>query len=582
MSDSPSRMTIVVVGGVAGGASAATRARRMNENADIIVFEKGQYVSFANCGLPYYLGGEISDRSKLLVATVRLLEQRFRLDVRIRQEVIAIDRANKTVRVQNHGNGQTYEQGYDKLILALGAVPIVPPLEGIDAPNVFALRDIPDTDAIQAAMRDLEKKQAVVVGAGYIGLEMVEQLTRVGFEVSLVELRAQVLPQIDPEMAHRLEEELIRHGVKLHLGVGLERVITDSNGVATAVELTDGTRIETSMVILGIGVRPNNTLAQQAGLELGDDGGIKTNPYMQTSDPDIYAVGDAAQYTFGATGEKMRVPLAGPANRAGRLAGEHAATGHSRPMGDVLGTAIVRAFDVTVAMTGLTLNQAARLNRKVASVTVVAGHHAGYYPGAKTLFLKLIFDPEDGRVLGAQAVGESGIDKRIDVIATAIAMRASVGDLAQLDLAYAPPFGSAKDPVHMAAFTACNQMDGITQFLDADADLSAMQIVDVRTPHELVVLPVAAADGAVNIPVDTLRSELERLDPAMPTAVICRSGVRAYAAARIFMQHGFQEVYVVAGGASVRNHAIAAQTTAENLSRAAPSGKAATTPAPNQ
>ncbi len=560
MSDAlSSPMTILVVGGVAGGASAATRARRMNEHADIIVLEKGQYVSFANCGLPYFLGGEIADREKLLVATPQLLAQRFRLDVRTGQEVTSIDRLNKTVHVQNHADGRSYEQEYDKLILAPGANPIVPPLDGIDAPNVFVLRDVPDTDAIQTAMRNVATKRAVVVGAGFIGLEMVEQLIRVGFDVSLIELQSQVLPQLDPEIAHPLEEELVRHGAHVHLGTALTRVITDANGVATAVELSDGTVRDTSLVILGIGVRPNNALARDAGLEIGADGGIKTNRHLQTSDPDIYAVGDVAQYVFGVTGRTQRVPLAGPANRAGRLAGEHAATGRSRPMGDVLGTAIVRVFNVTAAVTGLTSSQADRTAQVAKSVTIVANNHAGYYPGAKTLFLKLLFDPDDGRVLGAQVVGEIGIDKRIDVLATAIAMKASVWDLAGLDLAYAPPFGSAKDPVHMAAFAACNQLDGVTDFLDAGADLSGMQIIDVRTPHELVTEPVADAAGAINIPVDLLRGALDRLDPTLPTAVICHAGVRAHVASRILKQHGFGTVYAVAGGASVRNQAIAAR-----------------------
>ncbi len=490
MSGSP--LTIVIVGGVAGGASAATRARRLNEEAEIILFEKDEYVSFANCGLPYYLGGEITDRNKLLVATADFLRRRFRLDVRTRQEVIRIDRAGKSVTVQNRADGTTYEQRYNKLILAPGAQPIVPPIPGTEAANVLTLRNLHDTDRIDAAAKAARTPKAVVIGAGFIGLEMVEQLARRGLEVSLVELQPQVLPLLDREMAYPLQEELQRNHVQLHLGTALKRVITDEDGLATAVELGNGQQLDTSLVIVGIGVRPNHQLAKEAGLEIGPDGGITTNRYMQTADPEVYAVGDAVQYSFGPTESLMRMPLAGPANRAGRLAGEHAATDAAHPMSDVFGTSIVRVFEVSAAQTGLSTARARQLGISARSVTVVANNHAGYYPGATPITLKLVFDPKYGRVLGAQAVGKDGVDKRIDVIATAMCFGATVWDLAGLDLTYAPPFGAAKDPVHMAAFAACNQLDGITDFLDADADLSGMQVLDVRTPAEVQRLPFPA------------------------------------------------------------------------------------------
>ena len=440
------KMTIVIVGGVAGGASAATCARRMNEHAEIVLLEKDGYVSFANCGLPYYLGGEIPERDKLLVAPVELLRRRYRLDVRTRQEVIGINRVSKMVTVRCHTREITYEQPYDKLILAPGASPVVPLVDGWDAPNVFVLRNLEDTDRIRATMAAGAGGNAVVVGAGYIGLEMVEQLSRRGFPVSLVEMQPQVLPLVDVEMAKPLEEELYRHGVRLHLGTALRRIRTDARGVAVGVELDNGVSLDASLVILGIGVRPNHYLAREAGLQIGQDGGIMTNRHMQTSDPDIYAVGDVAQYPYGPTGESLRVALAGPANRAGRLAGEHAATGSAHPMADVMGSSIVRVFDQTLACTGLSAAKARQNGTAAHSVTVVANHHAGYYPGASPICLKLVFDPADGRVLGAQAVGRAGVDKRIDVIATAMALKATVWDLAGLDLCYAPPSAPPRIP----------------------------------------------------------------------------------------------------------------------------------------
>jgi NADPH-dependent 2,4-dienoyl-CoA reductase/sulfur reductase-like enzyme/rhodanese-related sulfurtransferase len=548
--------TIVIVGGVAGGASAATRARRMNEHAEIILLEKDEYVSFANCGLPYYLGGEITERQKLLVATPQFLARRFCIDVRTQQEARSIDRAAKSVTVLNHASGETYQLAYDKLILAPGAAPLVPPLPGRDAANVFTLRNMADTDCIKAAADACSSKRAVVVGSGYIGLEMVEQLVRQGFQVALAELQPQVLPLMDAEIAQPLEDALRRHGVTVYLGDGIKRILTDDRNAATGIELQSGQAVPADLVILGLGVRPNLTLAEQAGLTIGSGGGIASNEHQQTNDPDIYAVGDACEYVFGPTGQPQRIALAGPANRAGRLAGEHAATGRSMPMAPVFGTSIVRVFDRSAALTGLTAKLAARLGIPARSVTVVANQHAGYFPGAAPLTLKLTFDPSTGRVLGAQAVGVDGVDKRIDVLATALAFGATVRDLAGLDLAYAPPFGSAKDPIHLAAFAACNQLDGIEQFLDADADLSGQQVVDVRTAAEVKQTPLAGAPGAVNIPVDELRQRLGELDPSAPTVVSCGVGLRGHVAARILKQHGFADVKNLSGGATIRNRIV--------------------------
>ncbi len=551
-------LTIVIVGGVAGGASAATRARRMNERAEIILFEKDGHVSFANCGLPYHIGEEIPDREQLLVATPALLSQRFRLDVRVRQEVLSINRDRKVVKVRRRDESDTYDQSYDKLILAPGASPLVPPIQGAEAANVLTLRNLSDTDRIKTIVDRKQTKRALVVGAGFIGLEMVEQLVGREIETTLVELQPQVLPLLDPEMAQPLADELERHGVTLHLGNGIARVVTGENGLATAVELSDGTLIETDLVLLGLGIRPNVALAVQAGLTIGDSGGIATNDFMQTNDADIYAVGDAAEYPYAPTESRMRIALAGPANRAGRLAGEHAATGHSDPMQPVLGTSVVRVFDVTAAMTGLSRNLAKRLSREERSVTIISKHHAGYFPGAQTLTLKLVYEQGVGKILGAQIVGGAGVDKRIDVIATAMHFGGTVRELAGLDLAYAPPFGAAKDPIHLAAFAACNELDGIECFCDSDDTLDGQQVVDVRTAAEVERSPLRGVDRVIHIPVDELRDRIDELDCERPVVVSCAVGIRGHIAARILKQNGFT-VRNLAGGATVRTRAVDAK-----------------------
>ncbi len=548
---------IVIVGGVAGGASAATRARRINEDAEIILLEKDHDVSFANCGLPYYIGGEIEEREALLVTTPARLWERFRIDVRVRHEALGVDPRRRTVSVLERDTGRRYDECYDKLILATGAAPIVPPLAGIDAANVFTLRNLEDTDRIKTAIDAERPRRAVVVGAGFIGLEMVEQLLEREVPTSLVELQDQVLPPLDAEMARPLEEALVAHGVDVRLGSGIAG-LASTGGRVTAVELENGERIEADLVLLGIGVRPCTGLAEQAGLALGASGGIRTNEFQQTSEPDIYAVGDSAEVHFGPTGQALRIPLAGPANRAGRTAGEHAASGRAAPAAPVLGTAIVRCLGCTAGLTGLTVRQAERAGLEWASVTVVGRHHAGYYPGAKPLTLKLLYEPREGRVLGAQVAGSEGVDKRLDVIATGLALGATVRDLAGLDLAYAPPFGAAKDPVHMAAFAACNDLDGLVRFLQPDADLAGFQVLDVRSPDEVAAQPLPGATKVVAIPLDELRDRLEELDPTLPTVTSCASGQRAYVAARILTQRGFREVYDLTGSLTLRSRALRA------------------------
>ena len=545
--------TILIVGGVAGGASAAARARRMHEDARIVIFERDSYVSFANCGLPYYLGGEITDRDRLLIAKPELFARRFRIEVRTRQEVVSINRAARTIAVHDLERDRTYEEGYDKLVLAPGADPIVPPIPGVDAAGVFTLRNLEDTDHIAAAMPGA--RQAVVVGGGYIGLETAEQFRRRGLEVALVELQPQVMPFLDREMVEPVHRQLEYHGVRLELARGIAAVET-RDGQVTAVVLSDGTRLPADLVLLGVGVRPNVELAAAAGLELGAGRGIATDELMRTSDPDIYAVGDAAEYTFGPTGDKRRVPLAGPANRTGRLAGEHAVTGTSRPAAPVWGTSIVRVLGTTCGIAGLSLRAAREAGIRANAVHVIANHHAGYYPGAQAMAVKLVFQEDDGRVLGVQAVGGDGVDKRLDIVATVLHFGGSVHDLAGLDLAYAPPFGSAKDPLHMAAFAAQNHLDGLAPVVQPDVDLRPYQTVDVREPSEVAALPLAECDQAVNIPLDQLRDRLGELDPTQPTVVACRSGLRSYLGTRILKQHGFREVYNLSGATAMREFAL--------------------------
>lgn len=546
---------IIIVGGLAGGASAATRARRLNENAEIILFEKDNDVSFANCGLPYHIGEEIHDRDDLVVATPEFLQKRFRLDIRNRQEVISIDRTRKRVRVRRVDDSSEYDESYDKLVLCTGATPLVPPLDGTQAPNVMTLRNLADMDRIKAVVDNKSNGRIVIVGAGFIGLEMVEQLVHRKWKVILVERQKNVLHLLDPEMVIPIEDSLRDHGVELRKGVSLQRLEVNDTGCAVAAILQNSERLECDLVVLGIGVRPNIELAKEAGLNIGEDGGISVNHFQQTSDLDIYAAGDAVEYSCGVTRTQRRIALAGPANRAGRLAGQHAATNQSPEMANVLGTSIVRVFDITAGMTGLSAGHATRLGIAFKTSIVIAKHHASYFPGAQAMTLKLLFDPDDGRVLGAQCVGSKGVDKRIDVVATAIHFGATVRDLAGLDLAYAPPYGSAKDPIHQAAFVACNQLDGLEKMVAADADLSNYQVIDVRSLAEVHKEPLLGAKHAIHIPIDELRNSFGQLDSSSPTVVSCATGVRGHIAARILSQHGFN-VFNLTGGATLRNRLL--------------------------
>jgi len=516
----------------------------MNESAEIVIFEKGEFVSFANCGLPYHIGEQIRDRSKLLVATPTHFLETFRIDVRTRHEVTHIDRAGKQIEVLDHQTGERSLERYDRLILSMGASPIRPQWNGVECSNVFTLRDMADTDRIKACVDKRKARRAVVVGAGFIGLEMVEALTSRGLAVSLVELQPQLLPNMDAEMAACLEPVLHDHRVAIYLGAQVES-LTVEDGQAKGVRLTGGQTLAADLVVVSIGVRPNAELAAAAGLTIGASGAIAVNESLQTNDPSIYAAGDVAEVLYLPTAKASRVPLAGPANRNGRLAGQHAATGAAPAATPVAGSAIVGLFGKAAAMTGMSLKAARKAGFACSAAYAIRGHHAGYYPGAEQMILKLVFDTRSRRILGAQAVGGAGVDKRIDVIATAMRFNGTIDDLASVDLAYAPQFGAAKDPVHIAAFVAQNQLDGHVQQVLPGDPIEPGQLVDVRTAAEA---DAGTLPGAVNIPVQQLREGMFRLDKNKPVTVFCQVGQRGYVAARILMQSGFKNVRNLAGG----------------------------------
>ncbi len=540
-------LRIVIVGGVAGGASAAARARRCNAQATITILEKGENVSFANCGLPYHLGGEIKDRDSLLVATGELFWNRFRIRARTGHEVLSIDRKARTVTGRTQA-GDEFKLPYDRLVLATGSEPVRPPFARIEAENVFQLWTLKDMDRILAYLKKRPSKKAIVVGAGFVGLEVVEQLTRKEIAVTLIERLPQVLGPLDPEMAKIVERELARTGVKTRLGAAVESLLA-SNKRVTAAKLASGESVATDLVIVGAGVRPRTELAEQAGLAIGQSGGVSINEFCQTSDPQVYAVGDMVEYQHGTLHRPTRMPLAGPANRSGRVAGAHAAGGPVKPLGDVQGTAIVRVFDVTAGSTGLNANACRAADLDFRCATIQAAHHASYFPGAKNLTLKILYETS-GRLLGAQAVGAEGVDKRLDVVSTVLQFGGTVNDLADLDLSYAPPFGAAKDPLHMAAFVAQNDLSQAPELAEMNVLLDSFQVVDVRTSRELEKLPLP---GAVHIPIDELPERWGELDPDRPTITVCHSGKRAHIAACLLKGQGFSQVKNLNGGMSIRS-----------------------------
>lgn len=545
-------MKLIIVGGVAGGASAAARARRLSEEAEIVVLERGPDVSFANCGLPYYIGDEIVERGKLLVTTPEMLRSRFRLDVRTRSQVEAIDRSAKTVHVRDLVSGREYQETYDKLILAPGAAPLRPPIPGLDLPGIYTLRNLQDVDRIKERV-DQGISKAVVVGAGFIGLELVENFVKRGVATTVVELQDQVLPPLDKEMTAPLTQQLAAHGVTVLLGDSAEAFEQTASGLEA--RLKSGRRLPAELIILGVGVRPENRLATDAGLEVGPRGGIRVNEHLQTSDPDIYAVGDAIEVQDFVLGGATQVPLAGPANRQGRIAADNVLGRASKYRG-TQGTSIVGVFDCTAAMTGASEKVLRRNQQPYRAVYVHPAHHAGYYPGAEGMTIKLLFAPDSGRILGAQAVGGAGVDKRIDVLAVAIQANMTVFDLEEMELAYAPQYGSAKDPVNMAGFVAAGLLRGDHPQVDiatllALPDIERPMLLDVRTPQEFAN---GSIPGAVNIPVDELRTRWQELPAEREIAAYCQVGQRGYLATRILLQHGLKVRNISGGYKTYRLH----------------------------
>jgi NADPH-dependent 2,4-dienoyl-CoA reductase/sulfur reductase-like enzyme/rhodanese-related sulfurtransferase len=530
---------IVIVGGVAGGASAAARARRVDENAEIQIFERGPYISFANCGLPYFIGGEIQDRSRLLIMTPEKMWARSRVRAHVNHEVFSIDRLAKTIRVMRPG-GIEEDVSYDKLILSQGARPIIPPLPGAELPSVFTLRDVPDMDRIVDFLETRQPKTAAVIGGGFIGLEMAEAFHRRGIHVTIIERYPHILPLLDDDMAADLQNHLYGRG--LDFKTSAEAKVLSSQGV----ELADGTFVPAELILLSVGVKAEIGLAKDAGIEIGATGGVKTNARMESSDPDVYAVGDAAETTHALTGARTRIPLAGPANRQGRIAGANAAGGHFTYPG-ALGTSIVRMMHMTAATTGLSSAQAAKAGLTFFTSVTRDNSHATYYPGSQPTVLKVIAEEGTGRVLGAQIIGQDGVDKRIDVLSTAIAGRMNVFDLENLDLAYAPPFGSANDPINVAGFVADHIVrNDIASVSPEQWKRNGEFLLDVRDRDELARF--GGLPDAVNIPLNELRDHLAELPHDRKILVYCQKGQRGYLAACALKGSGFENVINLRGG----------------------------------
>ena len=530
---------VVIVGGVAGGASAAARMRRLSERDRIVLFERGAEISFANCGMPYHIGGVIAQRQRLLVQTAAAFSRRFGVEVRARTEVIRIDRQAKTVTAVDLNTGAQMVEPYDKLVLSPGAEPIRPALPGIDNKRVHTLRGMADMDSIIRAIQQGKPASAVIIGGGYIGLEMAEALRGLGIKVAIVELAGQVFGVIDPEMAAPIHQQLVDRGVELYLGVGVA-AFEEPRGATgpLTIRLTGGQSLECDLAILAIGVRPEVKLAREAGLEIGPTGGIAVDEHMRTSDADIYAVGDAAEVRNFVTNQVSLVPLAGPANRQGRIAADNIA-GRPSTYKNTQGTAICKVFDLAVGMTGLSEKALKKAGMAYEKVYVHPSSHAGYYPGAGAISLKLLFAPDSGKILGAQAVGAKGVDKRIDVLAVALRAGMTVYDLEDLELSYAPPYGSAKDVVNYAGFTAANALRGdvkLCHWPEMDAPAANQLLLDVRTPAEVEAGTLA---GARNIPLDDLRPRLAELPRDKELLVFCQQGLRGYLACRILSQNGF-------------------------------------------
>lgn len=535
---------LVVIGGVAGGATAAARARRIDEHADITLLERGPYVSYANCGLPYFIAGDIEKRSKLLLQTPEGFDRRYRIDAKVNTEALEIDRVGKRVKVRGPSGEEWLP--YDKLILAQGGNPILPALPGSDAPHAFKLWTVPDMDRIHSFISEQKPKSAVVVGGGFIGLEMAEAFQKRGIETTVVELLPTVMGVMDREFGVQVARELLANGVRAVTGVGLKAVDVG----AKTVELSDGRHLPAELVLFSVGVRPELTLAKRAGLEIGPSGGLLVDEFLQTSDPSIWAAGDMVEVEHRVSGKRVRIPLAGPANRQGRLAASNAMGVRASYRG-ALGTSVVKIFEATAAMTGLTEKAARDLGLEVGVAVIHKDDHAGYFPGGRELSLKLVYERPSGKLLGAQAFGHRGVDKRIDVLATALAGKLTVHDLAELDLAYAPPYSSANDPLNLVAFIAENELSGFSPLITAPqlkAELEGPHhpvILDVRTEGEFAKGHFA---GALHIPIDELRERLHQVPRERRVVVHCRSGFRGHLAVRLLLEQGYTNVANLTGG----------------------------------
>lgn len=540
-------MKIVIVGGVAAGASTAARARRLSEDAEIVILERGEHISFANCGLPYHIGGEIKDRGDLLIVTPKNLKDNFNIEVRTGHEALAIDREMKRLLVRDHHGDDEYEEPYDKLVLCQGAAPIKPPLPGIEHPRLQVLRNMSDMDAINSLV-DEGSASAVVIGANYIGLEIAEALRRRGLDVSLVEMQKQVMPVLDREMASDLQQHIHDMGVTLLLDTIAES-FNDSSGMIEIV-LSNDTKLTADMAVLAIGVNPETDMARDAGLEIGVSGGVRVDQHMRTSDPDIYAAGDMVETYHNVTGEPVVIPLAGPANRQGRIAANHI-MGRNSSYHSTQGTAILKVFGMTAACTGVSEKTLRKLQIAYRKIYIHPYSHARYYPGATHMHLKLLFETKQGKILGAQIVGYDGVDKRIDILATAIRAGVTVYGLRELELAYSPPYGSAKDPINMAGFVAANDLRGDVEFWYAEEyaeKASSGLIIDVRSRKEYEKWHIV---DSVNIPLHEIRSRLEEirtLQGGKPVYLYCLVGIRSYLAYRILHLNGLEHVFNLAGG----------------------------------
>lgn len=553
-------MRTLIIGGVAGGATTAARLRRLNEEMEIVVFERGDYISYANCGLPYYIGDVIKDREALLLQTPEAMKAKFNIDVRVASEVIEIHPKKKSITVKNLKTDEIYEEIYDNLVIATGSSPIKPNFPGVDSSRVFSLWNVNDTDAIKEYIKEKKPQRATVIGGGFIGVEMVENLHAIGMDVTLVELQPQVLSNLDMEMANLLHENMVENNVRLVLGKGVSGFAQKEN--ETIVQLSDGEEIGSDLIIMSLGVRPNSQLAEAAGLTLGERKGIVVNDRLQTSDANIYALGDVIEVTGFVDGKKTMIPLAGPANKQGRILAdtlsgrfEKSAGKEDRMYKGSLGTAIAKVFDLNAAGVGLNEKQLKNLgyvkNKDYYTVLINQKSHAGYYPGALTLTLKLLFK-ESGEILGAQIVGHDGVDKRIDTIATTMRLKGSIYDLKELELAYAPPFSSAKDPVNMAGFVAENVLEGFIRFVESNeldellaSNRENIILLDIREEMERLAYSI---EGSYHIPLGELRERLGELNKNKLIITYCTVGIRSYNAARILSQHGFENVATLAGG----------------------------------